>query len=98
MPFRTAFANSCNTAMISQREAVSQQALHDAAADLGLGVEADLGAPAFFGSVRRPPRGPSTRRRSSARARSRRPRSGWRLSPRAWRTVRGSRPSWSVPR
>lgn len=51
VPFRTAFANSCNTAMISQRDAVSQQALHDAAADLGLGVESELGAPAFFGSV-----------------------------------------------
>ncbi|MHA7135078.1 penicillin-binding transpeptidase domain-containing protein [Oerskovia turbata] len=51
VPFRTAFANSCNTAMIAQRGAVSQQALHDAAADLGLGVEAPLGAPGFFGSV-----------------------------------------------
>lgn len=51
VPFRTAFANSCNTAMISQRDAVSQQALHDAAADLGLGIEPDLGAPGFFGSV-----------------------------------------------
>ena len=51
VPFRTAFANSCNTAMIAQRDAVSQQALHDAAADLGLGVEAALGAPGFFGSV-----------------------------------------------
>ncbi len=51
VPFRTAFANSCNTAMISQRDAVTQQALHDAAADLGLGVESELGAPAFFGSV-----------------------------------------------
>ncbi|MFF3065869.1 penicillin-binding transpeptidase domain-containing protein [Oerskovia sp. NPDC057915] len=51
VPFRTAFANSCNTAMIAQRDAVTQQALHDAAADLGLGVEADLGAPGYFGSV-----------------------------------------------
>ncbi|WP_321575302.1 penicillin-binding transpeptidase domain-containing protein [Oerskovia douganii] len=51
VPFRTAFANSCNTAMIAQREAVSQQALHDAAADLGLGVESALGAPGYFGSV-----------------------------------------------
>ncbi|OLT51725.1 penicillin-binding transpeptidase domain-containing protein [Cellulosimicrobium sp. CUA-896] len=51
VPLRTAFANSCNTAMIGQRDAVSQQALHDAAASLGLGVESDLGAPAFFGDV-----------------------------------------------
>ncbi|MCB7135593.1 penicillin-binding transpeptidase domain-containing protein [Cellulosimicrobium marinum] len=51
VPLRTAFANSCNTAMIGQRDTVSQQALHDAAASLGLGVEADLGAPAFWGDV-----------------------------------------------
>lgn len=51
VPLRTAFANSCNTAMIGQRDAVTQQALHDAAASLGLGVESDLGAPAFFGDV-----------------------------------------------
>lgn len=51
VPLRTAFANSCNTAMIGQRDTVTQQALHDAAASLGLGVEADLGAPAFWGDV-----------------------------------------------
>ncbi len=51
VPFRTAFAHSCNTAMIGQHERVSQQELHDAAADLGLGVESALGAPAFFGNV-----------------------------------------------
>jgi cell division protein FtsI/penicillin-binding protein 2 len=51
VPLRTAFANSCNTAMIGQRDTVSQQALHDAAASLGLGVESDLGAPAFLGDV-----------------------------------------------
>jgi cell division protein FtsI/penicillin-binding protein 2 len=51
VPFRTAFANSCNTAMISLSGAVSQQALHDAAADLGLGVTWDLGAPAYGGDV-----------------------------------------------
>ncbi|MGO1317739.1 MAG: penicillin-binding transpeptidase domain-containing protein [Cellulomonadaceae bacterium] len=48
---RTAIANSCNTAMISQRELVTQQALHDAAADLGLGATADVGVEAFLGSV-----------------------------------------------
>jgi cell division protein FtsI/penicillin-binding protein 2 len=51
IPLRTAFAHSCNTAMISQAQVVSQQALHDAAADLGVGVAVDLGAPAFFGDV-----------------------------------------------
>ncbi|WP_426310391.1 penicillin-binding transpeptidase domain-containing protein [Cellulosimicrobium sp. E-16] len=51
VPLRTAFANSCNTAMIGQRDTVTQQALHDAAASLGLGVESELGAPAFFGDV-----------------------------------------------
>jgi len=51
VPLRTAFANSCNTAMIGQRDTVTQQDLHDAAASLGLGVEADLGASAFWGDV-----------------------------------------------
>lgn len=51
VPFRTAFAHSCNTAMIGQHETVSQQDLQAAAADLGLGVEPALGAPAFFGNV-----------------------------------------------
>lgn len=48
---RTAFANSCNTAMISQRDLVTQQALHDAAADLGLGSTGGAGVAAFGGSV-----------------------------------------------
>lgn len=51
VPLATAFAHSCNTAMIAQRDVVDQAALAAAAADLGLGVEASLGAPAFFGSV-----------------------------------------------
>lgn len=52
VPLRTAFANSCNTAMISTAGAVDQASLHAAAADLGLGVGwPDLGAPAFTGSV-----------------------------------------------
>ncbi|MGC5168313.1 penicillin-binding transpeptidase domain-containing protein [Luteimicrobium sp. DT211] len=51
IPLKTAFANSCNTAFISQAGKVDQQALHDAAADLGIGVPSALGAPAFFGSV-----------------------------------------------
>ncbi len=51
IPLATAFANSCNTAMIGQRETVSQQTLHDSAAALGLGVESPLGTGGFFGSV-----------------------------------------------
>jgi cell division protein FtsI/penicillin-binding protein 2 len=47
----TAFANSCNTAFMSQAPNVSQQQLHDAAASLGIGVPSALGAPAFFGDV-----------------------------------------------
>ena len=49
--FRDAVANSCNTAFISQRNKVSQDALSEAAASLGLGVDHDLGFPAYFGSV-----------------------------------------------
>ena len=51
IPLRTAFANSCNTAFLNARTSVSQQSLAAAAADLGIGVEAPLGTPAFFGSV-----------------------------------------------
>jgi cell division protein FtsI/penicillin-binding protein 2 len=48
---RAAVANSCNTAMISQSGKASQGALADAAASLGLGVDRDLGVPAFLGAV-----------------------------------------------
>lgn len=52
VPFRTVFANSCNTAFISQHQKISQQQLHDAAAALGLGVEAKaFGAGAAMGDV-----------------------------------------------
>jgi cell division protein FtsI/penicillin-binding protein 2 len=51
IPLSTAVANSCNTAFINEREAVSQRDLADAAASLGLGVDHDLGFPAYFGSV-----------------------------------------------
>jgi len=53
IPFRTAFANSCNTAFISQRNKVSQGDLAEAAASLGLGVDHDLGFPAYFGALPR---------------------------------------------
>jgi len=48
---RTAVAQSCNTAFIGSGDLVSQQALVDAAATLGLGVEQQMGFPAFLGSV-----------------------------------------------
>ena len=46
---REAVANSCNTAFIGERDKVT--ALPDTAAALGLGVDHDLGFPAYFGSV-----------------------------------------------
>ena len=49
---REAVANSCNTAFITQRAKVD--ALPEAAAALGLGVDHDLGFPAYFGSVPEP--------------------------------------------
>lgn len=51
---RTAFAHSCNTAMIDARGALSDGALAEAAAALGLGVDHDLGFPAWFGQVPEP--------------------------------------------
>ena len=51
IPFRTALANSCNTAFISERARLKGTDLADAAASLGLGVDHDLGFPAYFGSV-----------------------------------------------
>lgn len=52
VPFRSVFANSCNTAFIAQHESITQQQLHDAAASLGLGVEAEgFGAAGTMGDV-----------------------------------------------
>ena len=48
---KTAFANSCNTAFISNQDKVSQADLASAAAALGVGVDLDLGFPAYLGSV-----------------------------------------------
>lgn len=53
IPLRSAIANSCNTAMIAERNKTSQADLADAAAALGLGPDLDLGFPAFLGSVPR---------------------------------------------
>jgi cell division protein FtsI/penicillin-binding protein 2 len=51
IPLSTAVANSCNTAFITERDTVTQAALADAAASLGLGVDHDLGFPAYLGEV-----------------------------------------------
>jgi len=48
---RDAIANSCNTAVIGQRGRLKPSSLGDAAAALGLGVDHDLGFPAYFGQV-----------------------------------------------
>ena len=49
---RDAYAHSCNTAFISQRDKVSQEQLASAAASLGVAVDApQLGADGFLGSV-----------------------------------------------
>jgi cell division protein FtsI/penicillin-binding protein 2 len=54
VPLRTAVANSCNTAFISQAGKVAAGELAGAAASLGLGIDHDLGFPAFLGSVPAP--------------------------------------------
>jgi len=51
IPLRTAVANSCNTAFISQAGKLSDGDLAGAAASLGLGIDHDLGFPAYFGQV-----------------------------------------------
>lgn len=54
IPLRTAVAESCNTAFIGARDELGDGDLADAAASLGLGVDHDLGFPAYFGSVAPP--------------------------------------------
>lgn len=51
IPLLETFAQSCNTGFISTRDEVAQADLASAATDLGIGVEASIGTPAFFGSV-----------------------------------------------
>ena len=48
---QTALAQSCNTAFIGARGELGDQALAEAAASLGLGVDYDVGFASFFGSV-----------------------------------------------
>jgi cell division protein FtsI/penicillin-binding protein 2 len=52
--FEDAFANSCNTAFIGQRAKLHGDALAQAAAALGLGVDHDTGFPSYFGQVGQP--------------------------------------------
>ena len=52
--FRTAFANSCNTAFIGQRETVDATDLNAAGASLGFGTDYNVGFPAYFGSIPTP--------------------------------------------
>ncbi len=51
IPLLETFAQSCNTGFISARDEITQAELAGAAADLGIGIEAGIGTPAFFGSV-----------------------------------------------
>ncbi|MHA7189132.1 penicillin-binding transpeptidase domain-containing protein [Arthrobacter sp. MDT2-16] len=51
IPLLETFAQSCNTGFIAARDRITQADLAAAAADLGIGVGARIGTPAFFGSV-----------------------------------------------
>jgi cell division protein FtsI/penicillin-binding protein 2 len=61
IPLRSALANSCNTAFISQAPRLEGTDLFDAGVSLGIGLDHDLGFPAYFGSVE-----PSTSKTESA--------------------------------
>jgi hypothetical protein len=54
IPLRRAIASSCNTALIAEGGRIDGTDLYDAAATLGLGIDHDLGFPAYFGSVPQP--------------------------------------------
>jgi cell division protein FtsI/penicillin-binding protein 2 len=49
--FRTALAQSCNTAFIGQRGRLEESSLSEAAGSLGFGIDYDVGFSSFFGSV-----------------------------------------------
>ncbi len=51
---RDALANSCNTAFAGNAERLGRDAIASAAASLGLGIDHDLGFPAYFGQVPEP--------------------------------------------
>ena len=63
IPFRTALAQSCNTAFIGQRRKLDTSSLADAAGSLGVGIDYDVGFASFFGSV---PEDPSATGRAAA--------------------------------
>ena len=50
----TAVAQSCNTAFIGSRTKLSGTDLADAAGSLGIGIDYDVGFPAYYGSVPKP--------------------------------------------
>ncbi|MBS44381.1 MAG: penicillin-binding protein [Nocardioides sp.] len=54
IPLSQAVANSCNTAFIDERTRLDDGDLAAAAATLGMGIDHDLGFPAYFGSVEPP--------------------------------------------
>ncbi|KRC53578.1 MULTISPECIES: penicillin-binding transpeptidase domain-containing protein [unclassified Nocardioides] len=54
IPLQEAIAQSCNTALINARGKVRDGDLAAAAASLGLGIDHDLGFPAYFGEVPKP--------------------------------------------
>ena len=54
IPLQEAIAQSCNTALISARDELGAKDLATAAASLGLGIDHDLGFPAYFGEVPEP--------------------------------------------
>ncbi|GAB94318.1 cell division protein FtsI/penicillin-binding protein 2 [Kineosphaera limosa] len=51
IPFATAFANSCNTAFIAERDRLAPDSLWGAAASLGLTQSPQLGVPSALGDV-----------------------------------------------
>jgi cell division protein FtsI/penicillin-binding protein 2 len=51
VPFRTVFANSCNTGFVQLGQDLAPDALRETGAAFGLGREADLGVAAFTGEV-----------------------------------------------
>ncbi|GAA4622340.1 penicillin-binding transpeptidase domain-containing protein [Cellulomonas oligotrophica] len=51
VPFRTAFANSCNTAFIGARDTTTPAGIVEAARSLGLDPDVSLGFPSFLGEV-----------------------------------------------
>ncbi|MEQ6902188.1 penicillin-binding transpeptidase domain-containing protein [Nocardioides sp. YIM 152588] len=51
IPLRTAVAQSCNTAFTGQHGRIGKGDLAEAAGSLGLGIDHDLGFPAYFGQV-----------------------------------------------